>query len=346
MTATTSGTDRPTSSRSFTATNTTVGLLDWESSAAGFYGGGIRLLGSGTAPDSLPAAARSNSSGTTYLGPADGLRPPAGRWFWLEVHQKLGKTSGSPTLNEVFVDGRLVMMSTEQNRDAADTGQVVRLKYGFVDNASPAGTDSTMLIDRSSITAAQLGAIGAPATPTGLRQVFAVGTVVGFHANSVPGASGYRFYRKQNGVWAQVGDSDFHPRLDRRRADVRHALLLRRHGVPPSHRSVPGARREREHPVVAAEHQHRGLSLDDLVSGTVGPDEGDPLTQINHQFRLAARPIGLPKRVDWEYTEEPVREPGEGEVLVKTLFLSLDPAMRGWMNDAQLLHRRRSASAR
>jgi NADPH-dependent curcumin reductase CurA len=55
----------------------------------------------------------------------------------------------------------------------------------------------------------------------------------------------------------------------------------------------------------------------------------------NHQFRLAARPQGLPKRTDWKYTEEPVRDPGPGEVLVKTLFLSLDPAMRGWMNEGR-----------
>jgi NADPH-dependent curcumin reductase CurA len=52
----------------------------------------------------------------------------------------------------------------------------------------------------------------------------------------------------------------------------------------------------------------------------------------NHQFRLAARPVGLPKPNDWKATEEPVREPGSGEVLVKVLYLSLDPAMRGWMN--------------
>jgi len=56
---------------------------------------------------------------------------------------------------------------------------------------------------------------------------------------------------------------------------------------------------------------------------------------INHQIRLAARPSGLPKRSDWRFTEEPVREPNEGEVLVKVLYLSLDPAMRGWMNDAK-----------
>jgi NADPH-dependent curcumin reductase CurA len=55
----------------------------------------------------------------------------------------------------------------------------------------------------------------------------------------------------------------------------------------------------------------------------------------NHQFRLAARPQGLPKPTDWNYTEEPVRDPGAGEVLVKTLYLSLDPAMRGWMNEGR-----------
>jgi hypothetical protein len=56
---------------------------------------------------------------------------------------------------------------------------------------------------------------------------------------------------------------------------------------------------------------------------------------VNHQFRLAARPVGLPKPSDWRYTEEPIPELGDGEVLVKLLFLSLDPAMRGWMNDGR-----------
>jgi NADPH-dependent curcumin reductase CurA len=55
----------------------------------------------------------------------------------------------------------------------------------------------------------------------------------------------------------------------------------------------------------------------------------------NHQFRLAARPSGLPKRTDWKYTEEPVADPAPGQVVIKNLYLSLDPAMRGWMNDAR-----------
>ncbi len=56
---------------------------------------------------------------------------------------------------------------------------------------------------------------------------------------------------------------------------------------------------------------------------------------VNHQFKLAARPVGLPKPSDWEHAEAPVPEIGDGEVLVKVRYLSLDPAMRGWMNDAR-----------
>ena len=55
----------------------------------------------------------------------------------------------------------------------------------------------------------------------------------------------------------------------------------------------------------------------------------------NHQIRLASRPVGLPTRDNWSFTTEPVGEPADGAVLVKTLFLSLDPAMRGWMNDVK-----------
>ncbi|HEY6512263.1 MAG TPA: NADP-dependent oxidoreductase [Burkholderiaceae bacterium] len=55
----------------------------------------------------------------------------------------------------------------------------------------------------------------------------------------------------------------------------------------------------------------------------------------NHQIRLAARPVGLPRTADWQANEEKVGEPAEGGVLVKVLALSLDPAMRGWMNEGR-----------
>ena len=55
----------------------------------------------------------------------------------------------------------------------------------------------------------------------------------------------------------------------------------------------------------------------------------------NHQVRLASRPVGLPTRANWSFTQEAVAEPGPGGVLVKSLYLSLDPAMRGWMNEGK-----------
>ena len=56
---------------------------------------------------------------------------------------------------------------------------------------------------------------------------------------------------------------------------------------------------------------------------------------INHQVRLAARPVGLPGPECWQFTEEAISEPAEGGVVVKVLALSLDPAMRGWMNEGK-----------
>jgi len=58
-------------------------------------------------------------------------------------------------------------------------------------------------------------------------------------------------------------------------------------------------------------------------------------TLVNHQFKLARRPVGMVQRSDFEYTEAPVAEPGAGEVLVRILYISLDPAMRGWMNEGK-----------
>jgi len=57
--------------------------------------------------------------------------------------------------------------------------------------------------------------------------------------------------------------------------------------------------------------------------------------ELNHQVRLAARPDGLPKAGDWEHSSEPVPDPREGEFVAQILLLSLDPAMRGWMNEGR-----------
>ena len=55
----------------------------------------------------------------------------------------------------------------------------------------------------------------------------------------------------------------------------------------------------------------------------------------NTQVRLAKRPSGLPTDDVWEVTTEAVPEPAEGEFLLRTEYVSLDPAMRGWMNEGR-----------
>lgn len=55
----------------------------------------------------------------------------------------------------------------------------------------------------------------------------------------------------------------------------------------------------------------------------------------NRQITLAARPQGLPQDSDFKLVESPVPEPGDGQFLVQCEYLSVDPYMRGRMNDAK-----------
>ncbi|MBT8768328.1 NADP-dependent oxidoreductase [Metapseudomonas boanensis] len=59
------------------------------------------------------------------------------------------------------------------------------------------------------------------------------------------------------------------------------------------------------------------------------------MTLHNRQFLLAQRPIGPATRETFNFVETPVAEPGPGQILVENLYLSLDPAMRGWMNEGK-----------
>ncbi|WP_273446993.1 NADP-dependent oxidoreductase [Neolewinella agarilytica] len=55
----------------------------------------------------------------------------------------------------------------------------------------------------------------------------------------------------------------------------------------------------------------------------------------NKQQILAKRPVGMPDADTWTLTTTEVPELKEGEVLIQNHYVSLDPAMRGWMNDAR-----------
>src|SRR5690348_1567928 len=55
----------------------------------------------------------------------------------------------------------------------------------------------------------------------------------------------------------------------------------------------------------------------------------------NRQITLAARPVGYPKETDFKLVESPVPEPGPGQVLLRAIYLSVDPYMRGRMRDVK-----------
>jgi NADPH-dependent curcumin reductase CurA len=53
---------------------------------------------------------------------------------------------------------------------------------------------------------------------------------------------------------------------------------------------------------------------------------------VNTQCRLAARPVDMPKATDWSIVEEPKPVAAEGQFVIRVDYLSIDPAMRTWMN--------------
>ncbi len=60
----------------------------------------------------------------------------------------------------------------------------------------------------------------------------------------------------------------------------------------------------------------------------------------NHRLLLAARPTGIPGPENFTADAVPARTPGAGEVLLETLYLSIDPAMRSWMNESAAYNQR------
>ena len=56
---------------------------------------------------------------------------------------------------------------------------------------------------------------------------------------------------------------------------------------------------------------------------------------INKKMILANRPVGIPEKNTWNYKEELIPEIQDGQILIKHQYISLDPAMRGWMNNSK-----------
>src|SRR5690606_5813310 len=64
-------------------------------------------------------------------------------------------------------------------------------------------------------------------------------------------------------------------------------------------------------------------------------EQGHEMSDMNKQWLLASRPKGVPTEANFKLVETPVGKPGEGQVLVRHHFMSLDPYMRGRMDDAK-----------
>ena len=62
------------------------------------------------------------------------------------------------------------------------------------------------------------------------------------------------------------------------------------------------------------------------------------MPELNHRILLHSRPDGLPQPANFVADTVPVRPPIEGEVLLETIFLSIDPAMRAWMSEDSGAH--------
>jgi len=56
---------------------------------------------------------------------------------------------------------------------------------------------------------------------------------------------------------------------------------------------------------------------------------------VNRQVLLRRRPVGAPRPDDFEIAESPLPAPRQGEILCRTLYLSIDPYMRGRMNEGK-----------
>jgi hypothetical protein len=202
----------------FTSSNGNTDIMRWDSTLGSYGGIGLRaddgkfhLVTGGVGPEGR-------------LGAAFDL--PQNRWVWVEVHQVLSGSAGG-ALNEVYVDGRLVASSTAANLPLGGTVNTLRHGFVSVDPWTIRTSYAWMLVDRTSVLAAERGPMRgsadyrAPDTPTGLDAdpTQTTRTHLTVTADTVPAATGYRLYRLQPvqgsvfGTWTLV-DTQASPSFD------------------------------------------------------------------------------------------------------------------------------------
>jgi NADPH:quinone reductase len=73
----------------------------------------------------------------------------------------------------------------------------------------------------------------------------------------------------------------------------------------------------------------------ETVTSALNKERRSLMSTVNRQVLLAERPVGFPKESDFNLVESPIPTPGEGQILVRSIYLSVDPYMRGRMNDVK-----------
>ncbi|GAA6614361.1 NADP-dependent oxidoreductase [Scytonema sp. NUACC26] len=58
-------------------------------------------------------------------------------------------------------------------------------------------------------------------------------------------------------------------------------------------------------------------------------------TKVNRQWCLATRPVGAIAESNFEWKQQPIPTLEEGQILVRNIYLSLDPTNRGWLNEGE-----------
>lgn len=79
----------------------------------------------------------------------------------------------------------------------------------------------------------------------------------------------------------------------------------------------------------AAPTEGDGAGPASAPAGSISAPAPDP---VNRMVLLAARPVGWPRPSDFELVARPLPEPGDGELLIRNIYMSVDPYMRGRMN--------------
>jgi NADPH-dependent curcumin reductase CurA len=81
---------------------------------------------------------------------------------------------------------------------------------------------------------------------------------------------------------------------------------------------------------LASERENKQL----LPTGLLTAEEKAMAEVLSREIRLKRRPTGMPDEVDFELVEVRLPAPGEGQMMVRNVYMSVDPYMRGRMNDA------------